>query len=67
MYTYINFQTKKAFKDAVLSGEQIHLYSPGLGCPVDNGSETVEGPHYPRPHKWYAEVEMKNGIVVKVK
>jgi hypothetical protein len=27
----------------------------------------VEGPHYPEPHKWYAEVEVKDYIVVKVK
>lgn len=29
--------------------------------------EFVEGPHYPEPHRWYAQVEMKDGIVVKVK
>ena len=27
----------------------------------------LEGPHYPEPHKWYAEVEMKDGVIVKVK
>jgi hypothetical protein len=33
---------------------------------VVNGTETVEGPHYPKPHTWYAKVTMKNGVVVKV-
>jgi len=67
MYTDINFKTKKAFKEAVQQGKQIHLYAPGLGTPKRNGTEYVDGPHYPTPHTWYAQVEMKGGIVVKVK
>lgn len=67
MYTVTNFKTKKAFKEAVTQGEQIRLYAPGLGTPKDNGTETVEGPHYPKPHIWYAQVEVKDGVVVKVK
>lgn len=66
MYTSINFKSKKAFKDAVKEGKEVRLYAPGLGSPVENGWETVEGPHYPEPHKWYARVEMKDGKVVKV-
>lgn len=66
MYTSIDFKTKKAFKEAVASGQQITLFAPGLGTPVVNGTETVEGPHYPKPHAWYAKVTMKNGVVVKV-
>lgn len=67
MYTEINFKTKKEFKEAVAQGKQIRLYAPGLGSPKQNGTEYVEGPHYPKPHTWYAEVTMQNGIVVKVK
>lgn len=67
MYTSTNFKTKKAFKDAVASGQQVTLYAPGLGAPAVNGSETVEGPHSPEPHKWYAQVQMENGIVKSVK
>ena len=67
MYTSINFKTKKAFKDAVLAGQTITLYAPGLGSPKENGREYVEGPHYPQPHKWYAQVEMKDGKVIKIK
>jgi len=66
MYTVHNFETKKAFKAAVLDGNDVRLYAPGLGKPNDNGTEFVEGPHYPEPHRWYAKVEVKNGIVVKV-
>lgn len=45
----------------------VTLYAPGLGQPKANGTEYVEGPHFPEPHRWYAQVEVKNGIVVGVK
>jgi len=67
MYTDTNFKTKKALKEAVASGKEVRLYSPGLGSPKQNGTEFVEGPHYPEPHRWYAQVEVRDGIVVKVK
>lgn len=67
MYTEINFKTKKALKDAVAAGKKVRIYAPGLGEPVQNGTEYLEGPHYPEPHKWYAQVTMKDGVVVAVK
>lgn len=66
MYTTINFKTKKALKEAVANGEQVTLFAPGLGSPKENGTETVEGPHYPKPHSWYARVQVTNGIVTRV-
>ena len=66
-YADFNFKTKKAFKEAVVAGRQISLYSPGPWQPRDNGTESVEGPHYPAPHSWYASVTVVNGIVTKVK
>jgi hypothetical protein len=67
MYTCKNFKTKKALKEAVKAGEKITLYAPGLGTPKDNGIEFVEGPHFPSSHTWYAQVTMKDGIVIAVK
>ena len=67
MYTERNFKTKKDFRNAVLNGEKVTLYAPGLGEPKENGVEYVEGPHFPEAHTWYAQVEVKNGLVVKVK
>ena len=67
MYTEINFKTKKELKQAIEAGKQIGIYSPGLGTPKDNGTEFIEGPHYPAPHTWYAQVEVKDGIIVSVK
>ena len=67
MYTTENFKTKKALKDAVAAGKRVTLYAPGIGSPKRDGKESVEGPHYPAPHTWYAEVTMKDGAVIKVK
>ncbi len=67
MYTSENFKSKKALKEAVAAGKQVTLFAPGLGSPPTNGTCAVSGPHYPEPHKWYAEVTVKDGVVVKVK
>lgn len=67
MYADRNFRTKKAFKEAVASGQEVRLFAPGLGAPNDNGTEFVEGPHYPAPHSWYAQVQVEDGVVTKVK
>lgn len=65
-YVDPNFKTKKALKEAVAKGERVSVYSPGpFGCKL-NGTEYIEGPHYPEPHRWYASVEVKDGYVVKV-
>ena len=67
MYCSPNFKTKKALKEAVANGEKVTVFSPGpFPCPQD-GSITLEGPHYPEPHRWYASVIVENGRVVKVK
>lgn len=66
-YASINFKTKKALKQAVSSGQSVRVFSPGP-FPVNmNGTETLEGPWYPRPHRWYASVEVRNGIITKVR
>jgi len=67
MYVSPNFKTKKAFKEAVANGDQVSVFSPGPFPAPSNGRTTIEGPHYPQPHRWYATVEVKDGIVVTVK
>lgn len=66
-YVSPNFKNKKALKEAVATGRQVRVFSPGPYPVTENGTETVEGPHYPEPHRWYARVEVRGGIVVKVK
>lgn len=67
MYSSTNFKTKKQLKEAVASGQKVTIFAPGLGSPRQNGTEFLEGPHYPAPHTWYAEVTMQDGYIVKVK
>ena len=67
MYVSPNFKTKKALKDAVKSGERVDIFSPGPFPANQNGVESVEGPHYPQPHKWYANVTVKDGKVIAVR
>ena len=66
-YCERNFKTKKALKEAVAAGDKIGIFQPGLGIAPRDGSATLEGPHYPQPHKWYAQVAMKDGYIVSVK
>lgn len=66
-YVTPNFKTKKALKDFLASGKQVNVFQPGLGTVPQNGTVYLEGPHYPEPHKWYAQGEMKDGILVKVR
>lgn len=69
MYTQINFKTKRELKDAVAAGKRVTVYQPGPfgGNEPTNGRIALEGPHYPQPHKWYADVDLKDGVVVKVR
>jgi len=66
-YTSINFKTKKELKNAIDSGQQITTWSPGPFPVKQNGRDVIEGPQYPQPHKWYAQVEVVNGVIAKVK
>lgn len=66
MYVSPNFTTKKALKEAVKAGQKVTVFSPGPFPPCKNGQEFIEGPHYPKPHRWYAQVLVEKGIVIKV-
>ena len=67
MYTDTNFKSKKALKEAVEKGSKEGCFSPGpFPCPTE-GWITIEGPHYPEPHKWYAQAYLESGIITKIK
>lgn len=63
-YTVQNFRTKKALKDALASGRPVPAYQPGGMFELRDGPTTLEGPHYPEPHRWYARCIIKDGNVV---
>lgn len=81
-YTNTNFPSKKSLKEAVAAYKEkanknsllyhsgaVRCYQPGLGPDLSNftGKVCLEGPHYPKAHTWYAEAELIDGVVVKVK
>lgn len=57
------------FEASSTDKKPVRCYNPGLGPDLSNytGKVYLEGPHYPKPHTWYAEAELKDGIVIKVK
>jgi len=73
MYSSINFKSKKDLKQEIAEGRKITVFQPNdmFGNPKASsgytGSATLEGPHYPQAHKWYAQVEVTQGYITKVK
>jgi len=69
MYTDTNYKTKKLLKEAVAAGKRVTYYQPGPfgGNEPADGTITLEGPHYPAAHTWYAQATVKDGVIVKVK
>jgi hypothetical protein len=68
MYSEVDYRTKKDMKKAIVArGHAGGVYNPGLGGePPMNGIVSLEGPHYPKMHTWYARVQLKDGLIVKV-
>ena len=74
MYTVKNFKTKKALKDAIAAGDKVSVFQPnsdlfgGSSNPKPGGTVTLEGPHYPQPHAWYAQAVLDQDChIIKVK
>jgi hypothetical protein len=47
----------------------VRYFQPGPfgGNEPKQGRFCCEGPHYPKPHKWYAECKAECGVIVSVK
>jgi hypothetical protein len=68
MYTVKNYKTKSALREAVKGGEQVEVFQPGGFFPASrDGRVTLEGPHFPAAHTWYAQAEIEDGVIVKVR
>lgn len=62
-YTKENFKTKKSLRDAVAE-RSIPVFQPGpFGPDVRDGDTSLEGPHFPQSHKWYATATVRNGMI----
>jgi hypothetical protein len=69
MYTATNYKTKKALREAVAAGKRVTYYQPGPfgGNEPDDGTISLEGPHSPAAHTWYAQATVRGGAIVKVR
>jgi hypothetical protein len=73
MYAKGNPRTKKELKRMVERyrdgvGGPVYAFQPGGMFPgATDGPATIEGPHYPEPHKFYASVILQNSIIISVK
>lgn len=68
MYTEKNYKTKKEFMADYKNGVDIYVYQPNAIFPVSgNGRVSIEGPHYPLPHKWYCSAIIKDFKIMEVK
>ena len=65
-YASTNFKTKKALKEAIAAGSEVYVYSPGPFPVPTQGRVSIEGPHYPQPHRWYATAILEDGKIIKV-
>lgn len=67
-YCDTNYKTKRAMKEDFKNGVQINVHQPGgvFTPEVENGRIAIEGPHYPKPHRWYASVEVLGGKIIKI-
>ena len=67
MYTVHNYQTKKELKADLARGVAVAVFQPGLSqYGKRNGRVTIEGPHYPQPHRWYANAIIEDGVIEKL-
>ena len=67
MYTVTNYKTKKELLEAVKNGEEVRVVQPGPFPGRTIGTVCIEGPHYPEPHRWYAEAVIEDWIIKSVK
>ena len=68
-YLYPELPSKKAYKEAIKRGERITCRenTPWGQKDVMDGEATFEGPHFPKPHKYYGRATVQNGYVIAVK
>ena len=66
-YLYGNPKTKKAAKELLKEKGKLDYFEPGIGDRVTSGTVYLEGPHFPEPHRWYAQGKVEGGQVVEIK
>lgn len=55
-YVSGNPKSKAEIKRGLKEGKTYRVFYPGIGSlPEGGGVVYLEGPHYPKPHRWYAQ------------
>jgi len=69
MYVQGNPKSKAELKRWIAAGKQLGYYQPGPfgGNEAQNGTVYAEGPHYPKPHRWYGTLQVKDGVIISCK
>jgi hypothetical protein len=70
-YVYPNVKSKAELKRRIKEGEQFRVEDQSMFGNKDYSNYTGKilgacGPHYPKPHSWYANLEMVDGKITKV-
>ena len=65
-YTVKNYQSKKELIADFKAGKEIECFQAG-DFPLREGRNSLEGPHYPKPHKWYASCVIVGGKATQIK
>ena len=66
MYTETDYLTRKALAEDIKKGVTVRVYQPGPFPGQTEGKVTLEGPHFPRPHTWYCQAIIKDGVIVRL-
>lgn len=69
MYANTNYKTKKSIREAIAkNGDAGGIHQPGPfgGTEPSVGVVSLEGPHYPEAHRWYARATIVDGLIVKI-
>lgn len=67
MYTVINYPSKKALREALARGTVVEVFQPGgMFASQTDGDVSLEGPHYPKSHTWYARARIAGGRIVRI-
>jgi len=65
-YTVTNYPSAAALKRDFDKGVLIAIKEPGPFPCASDGTVYLEGPHYPKPHRWYLAVQVTNGFISKI-
>lgn len=66
-YIRSNPKSRAALVRSIEAGGVEFAFQPGpFGPDLVDGQHCAEGPHFPQPHRWYATIVTRRGVVIDV-